>query len=196
MGRTSVASKQTASGKAPKNDGKRLEEPQVSVRLLTAIRPVLKEWINRKRGALSFHLTQVLTGHGCFGRYLCEIVGREDTTRCHHCDADRDTAEHNITDCPSWTRQCATLMADTGCDLSLPVIICAMLSSETSWDAVETFADEAISTKEEAERRRERVALDPRRRPRRRRHVVNNNDRNVSPWQGISGWRHGGAIAH
>ncbi|CAH2108061.1 unnamed protein product [Euphydryas editha] len=58
----------------------RLEEPQVSVRLLTSIRPVLKEWINRKSGALSFHLTQLMTRHGCFGWYLCEIAQREDTT--------------------------------------------------------------------------------------------------------------------
>lgn len=159
----------------------RLEEPQVSVRLLTAIRPVLKEWVNRKSGALSFRLTQVLTGHGCFGRYLCEIAGREDTSRCHHCDADRDTAEHTIMACPSWTRQRAALTAAIGHDLSLPAIICAMLSSETSWNAVETFAQNVISTKEEAERRREREALDPRRRPRRRRRAVNNDDRNVPP---------------
>lgn len=159
----------------------RLQEPRSSANLVQAIRPVFQEWLARKHGALSFRLTQVLTGHGCFGRYLCEITNREDTTRCHHCDDDRDTAEHTVSACPAWTRQRAALEAAIGYDLSLPAIVKAMVGSEQDWRAVEHFAEEVISAKEEAERMREREALDPRRRPRRRRRAGLNADTNVPP---------------
>ncbi|XP_041976465.1 uncharacterized protein LOC121731176 [Aricia agestis] len=147
----------------------RLEEPLVSVALIEAIRPLFKEWVNRKHGALSFHLTQMLTGHGCFGQYLCQTARRESDTRCHHCLDERDTAEHTMTTCPSWMEQRTALTAVIGMDLSLPAIIRAMLSSEIAWQAVNDFAQEVITAKEEAERRREQEALDPLRRPRRRR---------------------------
>ncbi|XP_041979474.1 uncharacterized protein LOC121733324 [Aricia agestis] len=130
------------------------------------------EWVDRKKGALSFRLTQVLTGHGCFGRYLCEIVGREETTRCHHCDDERDTAAHTLTACPSWTRQRAALTTAIGPDLSLPALVSVMLTSEQKSD-VEKFTEEIISNKEQAERDRGRRALDPLR-PRRR--VIRNDN--------------------
>ncbi|XP_041987884.1 uncharacterized protein LOC121739463 [Aricia agestis] len=154
----------------------RLLEPQVSVALVLAMRPVLSEWLTRKHGALSFRLTQVLTGHGCFGRYLCEIANREESTRCHHCDCDRDTAEHTVSACPSWTGQRAALTAAIGFDLSLPALVRAMVGSEPGWTAVQDFCEDVIAAKEEAERMRELEALDPRRRRRPRRRQVIGND--------------------
>ncbi|XP_041988955.1 uncharacterized protein LOC121740348 [Aricia agestis] len=154
----------------------RLLEPQVSVALVLAMRPVLREWLTRKHGALSFRLTQVLTGHGCFGRYLCEIANREESTRCHHCDCDRDTAEHTVSACPSWTGQRAALTAAIGFDLSLPALVRAMVGSEPGWTAVQDFCEDVIAAKEEAERMRELEALDPRRRRRPRRRQVIGND--------------------
>lgn len=38
-----------------------------------AVRPCLSEWIDRAQGEVTFRLTQVLTGHGCFGKYLRQI---------------------------------------------------------------------------------------------------------------------------
>ena len=35
---------------------------------------------------LAFRVTQVLTGHGCFGEYL-KRIGAEATAGCHHCEA-------------------------------------------------------------------------------------------------------------
>ncbi|XP_041972340.1 uncharacterized protein LOC121728266 [Aricia agestis] len=154
----------------------RLLEPQVSVALVLAMRPVLREWLTRKHGALSFRLTQVLTGHGCFGRYLCEIANREESTRCHHCDCERDTAEHTVSACPAWTGQRAALTAAIGFDLSLPALVRAMVGSEPGWTAVQDFCEEVIAAKEEAERVRELEALDPRRRRRPRRRQVISND--------------------
>jgi hypothetical protein len=70
-------------------------------RAIGAIHPVLKEWVDRRHGALGFRLVQMLTGHGCFGEYLHRIR-KEPTTACHHCDAPLDTAEHILAVCPAW----------------------------------------------------------------------------------------------
>ena len=50
--------------------------PTMSVRTVKAILPCLEEWVGREWGGLSYHMTQVLTGHGCFGEYLRRI-GKE-----------------------------------------------------------------------------------------------------------------------
>jgi len=55
------------------------------------VQPRLADWLGWVWGELSFRVTQVLTGHGCFGSYLCRI-GRERTMRCHHCGASEDLA--------------------------------------------------------------------------------------------------------
>ncbi|PZC86876.1 hypothetical protein B5X24_HaOG201735 [Helicoverpa armigera] len=62
----------------------RLARPTAWHAALAVVRPILKEWLEGRHGALSFRLTQVLTGHGCFGKFLCRI-GREPTPECHHC---------------------------------------------------------------------------------------------------------------
>nr|XP_012217855.1 PREDICTED: uncharacterized protein LOC105669457 [Linepithema humile] len=115
-----------------------------------AIQPCLPEWVDRRGRGLEFHLTQVLTGHGCFGDYLCRI-GREHTTGCHHCAAGRDSAQHTLTECEAWTEERRALTAVVGQDLSLPALIQAMLEGEEKWKAASDFCGAVMSQKEEAE---------------------------------------------
>lgn len=72
-------------------------------RTLRALHPVLPEWVDRSHGHLSFHLTQLLTGHGCFSAFLCRI-GKAEDDGCNHCDDGRDTAEHTLQACAAWGR--------------------------------------------------------------------------------------------
>ncbi|KAJ0169244.1 hypothetical protein K1T71_015274 [Dendrolimus kikuchii] len=133
--------------------------------------PILRNWIGRNHGTLTFRLTQVLSGHGCFGRYLC-CLGREPTSGCHHCDTgDEDTVLHTLQECPAWTEQRRELVAFTGMDLSLPAVVRTMVRSRTGWDAVSSFCEHVMFAKEEAEREREHTSLlrSRQRRTRRRR---------------------------
>uniref|UniRef100_A0A1B6H3Z2 Uncharacterized protein n=1 Tax=Cuerna arida TaxID=1464854 RepID=A0A1B6H3Z2_9HEMI len=41
--------------------------------------PDLRLWVNRKHGECSYHLTQVLSGHGCFGAYKRRFAIADDT---------------------------------------------------------------------------------------------------------------------
>ncbi|CAH0698267.1 unnamed protein product [Spodoptera exigua] len=87
-----------------------------------------EEWLERRHGVLTFRLTQVLTGHGSFGRFLFRIQ-REETPECRHCeDHLEDTVEHTVA---------------------------AMVGSERNWDAVSSFCEAVMLAKTEAARVRE-----------------------------------------
>ncbi|XP_037292216.1 uncharacterized protein LOC119188596 [Manduca sexta] len=131
----------------------RLESPSAGLRTVAAVRPVLRQWLDRHHGAPTFRLTQVLTGHGCFGAYLCRIAGKEESAACHHCGNCReDTAQHTLEECPAWTEERSALLAVIGSDLSLPTVVAAMVRSRRSWRAMASFCERAMSQKEAAER--------------------------------------------
>lgn len=138
----------------------RLAEPSAGHRTVEAIRPVLREWIGRRHGAVTFRLAQVLSGHGCFGRYLCRVARREPTEECHHCGSPEDTAQHTLAECCAWAEERSALVSAIGADLSLPAVVAAMLESEGNWGAVLSFCEQVMLQKEQAERQREDVALD------------------------------------
>jgi hypothetical protein len=145
----------------------RLETPSAGLRTIEAVRPVLSQWLERSHGALTFRLTQVLTGHGCFGRYLCRIAGREPTMECHTCGEAEDTAQHTLELCPAWARQRDELAQVVGADLSLPAVIKSMVDSDRSWNAMLSFCEEVLAQKEREERAREDAAEAPQQRRRR-----------------------------
>lgn len=138
----------------------RLVQPKAGLRTIEAVRPVLKEWLNRDHGSITFRLTQVLSGHGCFSKYLCQI-GREPTTACHHCANNEDTAQHTLEECPAWEEPRRELVEIAGNDLSLPYLVRAMVESERSWSAVINFCENVLLQKETAERERETTTLNP-----------------------------------
>lgn len=124
--------------------------------LVAAIQPILREWVERKHGLLTFRLTQMLTGHGCFGEYLCRVAGREPTTDCHHCGGGvEDTALHTREECSAWAEPRDVVSSVIGSDLSLPTLMRAMVSSKEAWEAVVAFCDTIMSQKEAAKRKRE-----------------------------------------
>jgi hypothetical protein len=152
----------------------RLPHARAGLRVTEAFGPQLEDWVGRGGGGLSFRTTQVLSGHGCFGEYLHEKVGREASTECHHCPEPRDTAQHTLEICPAWADERRALAAVVGDDLSLPALVARMLMGPDEWGAVTSFCDTVMSRKEEAERRREEAPDAPperRRRGGRRRRV-------------------------
>ncbi|CAG9560737.1 unnamed protein product [Danaus chrysippus] len=141
----------------------RLAQPTAGHAVIAAVRPVLQEWLSRSHGALSFRLTQVLTGHGYFGKYLCRI-GRDQTSQCRHCgDCPNDTSLHTLAECSAWAEQRRDLVAAVGVagNLSLPTVVQVMVGSESGWCAVATFCEAVMRAKEVAEREREVASFLP-----------------------------------
>ncbi|XP_017773168.1 PREDICTED: uncharacterized protein LOC108560223 [Nicrophorus vespilloides] len=62
--------------------------------------PQIEPWLSRKHGETTFHLSQALSGHGCFGEYLHFIAKKEDE-RCWYCEED-DSLEHTLFRCCRW----------------------------------------------------------------------------------------------
>jgi len=111
------------------------------------IQPCLPQWADRRVRGLTFHMSQMLTNHGCFGEYM-HMIGKEHTTGCHHCAAGQDSARHTLMECPAWDEERGALAAVVGPDLSLPAHVLSVLEGEDKWDAVSSFYDKVMSQKE------------------------------------------------
>ncbi|KAG5312850.1 NHL1 protein, partial [Acromyrmex insinuator] len=68
---------------------------------------------------LKYRLTQVFTRRNCFVEYLCRIE-KKSTTHCHHYVVIRDSAQHTLDICPTWTELRGVLVEKVGPDFSPP----------------------------------------------------------------------------
>lgn len=132
---------------------------QPGFRVREALVPKLREWINRNHGALSFRMTQLITGHGVFNNFLHRI-GRADSPVCAHCEEATDTAQHTLELCSAWNTQRSTLREKMGCgqDLSLGSIFNSIIPDRQKWDAFAEFCESVMEEKERAERERQRAS--------------------------------------
>jgi len=137
-----------------------LQRPGLSgMRTLEAVRPHFDSWLDRRFGGLSFRMTQLLTGHGCFSSYLYRIR-RSITMACFHCDANVDSAEHTLTECSAWELERRELRGKIDGDITLVNVVGSIVESEEAWNAFRRFAESVMSTKEEAERLRQNLELE------------------------------------
>ncbi|CAB0044428.1 unnamed protein product [Trichogramma brassicae] len=66
--------------------------------------PNIIPWIERRHGEANYHLTQLLTGHGCFRSYLCR-TNNDTSDRCPACPLAVEDAEHVIFHCPRFAEE-------------------------------------------------------------------------------------------
>ncbi|KMQ88059.1 reverse transcriptase [Lasius niger] len=139
-----------------------LERPNTPGELTKmAVVPRLEAWLSRDSGSsMSFHLTQIFTGHGSFGKFLAKIGKRVDTT-CVFCGEDMDDVHHTIRDCPMWDTQRITLRRKLGLarDFTLSDVVEAIVGSEDCWRTFSAYVEEVMREKEDEERRRERARI-------------------------------------
>jgi len=138
-----------------------LSNPGISgEKTVSAVRPHLNQWINRKHGDLNYQVTQILTGHGSFGHFLYRI-GKRESPSCFHCTHQDDTVEHTVAECPAWEDLRAKLLSDIDLSriarINLETIVDKILQRKEYWSAFSSFATVVITRKEE-ERSRARVS--------------------------------------
>jgi len=136
-----------------------LNEPNTwGKKTIAAILPFLDRWVDRKHGQITYHVAQMLIGHGSFGHFLWRINKRE-TSACYHCQHEDDTLEHTLFECPVWDNVRIGLFEELGLSLSQPTtlgtIIDKILIKDSAWTAFTEFCNFVIRLKEEEERRRE-----------------------------------------
>lgn len=125
-----------------------------TARLLGEVAP----WISRKHGEVSFHLTQFLTGHGHFNKYL-HRMGRKNSPKCDYCEED-DNADHTFFQCDRWETERREMWSTLGEVCSPDNVVDVMLRSEVNWDAVAKYVGRVLRTKKKEEQERERTIQD------------------------------------
>jgi len=119
------------------------------------------KWHRRNHGDVSFHLSQVLTGHGCFNEYLLRF-GKVNNDECAQCGSAPDSVEHAIFQCDAWhqwrVEACVYLEID---ELSPDNMIDRMLDSKAAWLRISNMIGRIMKIREEEERRRQHAAREP-----------------------------------
>lgn len=122
---------------------------------ITALLPHFTKWFHRGNNmCLTYRMTQLLTGHGCFYRFLC-MIGKVTTPHCRLCGNMEDNAQHTIEHCSAWDEERRRLKNRLGEDLSISNIICRILEENENWISFQSFAEEIMKKKESKEREEE-----------------------------------------
>lgn len=116
--------------------------------------PNIAIWVNRQHGEVNFHLTQILTGHGCFRDYLYNM-GKDTDDGCEYCER-LDSVAHTMFECPNWQEPRERLTQSLEEPLGPRNMVTYMLRSQREWDNVAELAKIILSKKEEEERRRQK----------------------------------------
>lgn len=116
--------------------------------------PDIRSWATRTHGTINYHMTQFLTGHGCFQSYLLPRSTLVESPECLSCGALEDDVEHTFFRCGRWTRRLTELEAIVGEGVTPESIIPIMLNSRENWEAVERYVKKILCTKEEEESQR------------------------------------------
>ncbi|XP_011698919.1 PREDICTED: uncharacterized protein LOC105456516, partial [Wasmannia auropunctata] len=103
-----------------------------AVEVRKAIVPVLPQWYGRQHGHLTYRMTQMITGHGCFNDFLHRI-GKVRSEECSFCEAPCDSNLHTLGDCRAWDGDRQALASVIGEDMSLSAVVAAILRTRENW---------------------------------------------------------------
>lgn len=106
--------------------------------------PNLSIWMTRKHGEVNFHLTQALSDHGCFRKYLHRF-GHAQSPHCPECVNVEENAEHVIFICPRFESVRRDLLATSGEDTSPDNMIHRMCRDYNIWDTANRVITQIMS---------------------------------------------------
>lgn len=115
---------------------------------------------------LTYRITQLITGHGCFAEYLVRIRAINSEI-CAECETSKDNAAHTLFTCKKFENQREKMRIAIGGRITHETIIMAIANGGEESQAVHEFGEEVMKQKEEKERENEKV--DPARQERKRR---------------------------
>ena len=119
--------------------------------------PHIAKWVNRQHGDPCYCLTQMLTGHGCFRKYLYKYK-HEDSPEYPTCRGIED-ARHVFFACPRFELQRRKLESALDEATTPENLVQQMLALKAAWHATIDFAKEVIEElrKEEKKRNEQRA---------------------------------------
>lgn len=109
--------------------------------------PNIAEWVERGHGEVNYYLTQALSGHGCFNKYLYDFKIK-NSPRCDHCQAEVDDTMHTLFQCNAWTTDRENTIRELGETITPTNLVKMMLSSKEKWNVVVTMVTNILKKKE------------------------------------------------
>lgn len=108
--------------------------------------PRIEPWLNRKHGETNFYLTQFLTGHGCYRKYLHRF-GHDSSPKCPSCVDEDEDAEHVMFQCPRFGTE---FLSGTSAER----VVDHMLNNAENWSHVSEEVSNILKELRRLERRR------------------------------------------
>jgi len=134
---------------------RRIQDDPPSVRVKNALISYIEKWYNKEHGTITFYITQLITGHGCFREFLYKIK-KVDSPTCEFCTVGQDSAQHTLECCNRWNRERLILTDGIGHNLDLNSVMGKILESKENWMIFSRFCTEVLRKKEKARREEER----------------------------------------
>ena len=94
--------------------------------------PHIEEWISRKYGEVNYYLTQFLSGHGGYRKYLHRF-GLDDSPICPRCPNVTEDPEHVIFRCPRFEAERQSAELTVGLEINPDNIINIMTTRKENW---------------------------------------------------------------
>lgn len=108
--------------------------------------PNIAVWLERTHGDTNYYLTQFLSGHGCFRKYLHRF-GHDSSPMCPNCAEEEEDANHVVFHCPRFSQR--------GLPISEPQqLVEFMLQCERNWEIVSALVTNILLELRRIERRR------------------------------------------
>lgn len=108
--------------------------------------PNINRWISRPHGEVDYYVTQALSGHGCFNKYLYERRLKE-TGSCTYCNAEVDDAEHTLFLCLKWSEARTAFLNNVGREFNERNMMESLIKSEEGWVAAYNTIRYILETK-------------------------------------------------
>ncbi|CAB0039999.1 unnamed protein product [Trichogramma brassicae] len=106
------------------------------------LKPSIAAWIERRHGEVNYHLTQLLSGHGCFRSYLCRTKN-DTSSSCPTCHPTVEDVLHVIFHCPRLTSEREELYQLANGPSEPKTFVAFMLENERNWEATSSFASKS-----------------------------------------------------
>ncbi|CAB0042909.1 unnamed protein product [Trichogramma brassicae] len=106
--------------------------------------PDIKGWVERRHGEMSYHLTQLLTGHGYF-KHHSQRYDNNATARCPVCPDATENVEHVFFHCTRFEREREEAQMRLSERIEPENIVRFMLRDLAGWNAVSTLAKSVVT---------------------------------------------------
>lgn len=108
--------------------------------------PNIEKWVNRGFGDVDFYLTQMLSGHGYYRKYLHRIRKCSTPFCLYENEQIVEDAEHTFFNCTRWTENRRELEGIMG-PLTAENVVDTIITDEANWHAFSEYCKTILRTK-------------------------------------------------